>query len=146
MERGWTWLASQEGYYFRWERFRQAIAGFQLGEWLFDDFFSNDIPADATEYNFTEVYAAVERSIKKHRFMTTEKGLIGWAPDNMLPNNATYRTRKGDLIAIVHGCSTPLAIRPLGSMFQVLGEAYVQGLMDGEVIHGSFESRSFTFC
>lgn len=146
VQRGWTWLAEQQGYYFRWEGFRRAIAEFPLGGWAFNHFFNDDIPTDANEYDYTEVYAAVERSVKKKRFMTTENGFMGWAPDNMFAKNTSEQTQTGDLIAIVFGCSTPLAIRPHGHKFQVLGEAYVQGLMDGEAMCECFEVRSFTFC
>jgi hypothetical protein len=41
-------------------------------------------------------------------------------------------------------------IRPHGGYFKVVGEAYVQGLMDGEAMEvlesGKVNPRSFTFC
>ena len=143
--RGWTWLAGQEGYYFRWERFRDAMTGFPLGEWTFDEFFSNEVPEDAIEYDFTEVYAATERSVKKRRFMTTEKGFMGWAPDNMWRDSPTKQCRVGDIIAIVHGCSTPLLIREVEECYHVLGEAYVQGIMDGEALQQQTRTQTLAF-
>jgi hypothetical protein len=65
---------------------------------------------------------------------------------------ASEQTQVGDLIAIVFGCSTPLALRKLpdGEQYQVLGEAYVQGLMDGEAMvelrRGRYKPTTFTFC
>ncbi|CAA9964978.1 HET domain containing protein [Pyrenophora teres f. maculata] len=148
-QRGWAFLGRQEGYYFRWERFRSANWDFLLGEDLLDSFFSDDIPADASEYDFCEVYSCSDRSAKKRRFMTTMKGYMGWAPDNIF-GKENEQSRAGDLIAIIFGCSTPLAIRPCGDRFQVLGEAYVQGLMDGEAIdalrEGKHATQSFVFC
>ncbi|KAI2479831.1 HET domain containing protein [Pyrenophora tritici-repentis] len=148
-QRGWTFLEQQDGYYFRWERFRSANRDFPLGKNLLDSFFSDEIPADASEYDFCEVYSCSDRSAKKRRFMTTVKGYMGWAPDNIFSED-DERTRAGDLIAIVFGCSTPLAIRPCGERFQVLGEAYVQGLMDGEAVNtlreGRYVTQSFVFC
>ncbi|KAJ5030042.1 heterokaryon incompatibility protein-domain-containing protein [Bipolaris maydis] len=147
-ERGWKFLAGQEGYYFRWEQFRTGMRDFPLGEYRFDDFFSEEIPADASEFVYTEAYSCFDRSCKKRRFMTTDKGYLGWAPDNIYggPNE---QTQKGDLVAIVFGCSTPLVIRPCGEDYLVLGEAYVQGLMDGEVIaaleSGKYTTQSFAF-
>lgn len=143
--RGWEWLAGQAGYYFRWERFRRAIDDFPLGKWLFRDFFSDHIPQTTSEYDLAEVYACSERSVKKRRFMTTEKGLMGWAPDNMF-GLTDAQTQRGDLIAIIFGCSTPIVIRPVGDKYHVLGEAYVQGLMDGEATSLGFETQSFVFC
>jgi len=148
-ERGWSFLEGQEGYYFRWERFRSTNWDFPLGNDLLDSFFSDNIPADASEYDFCEVYSCSDRSAKKRRFMTTVKGYMGWVPDN-ITGNEDEQTRSSDLIAIIFGCSTPLAIRPCGDRFQVLGEAYVQGLMDGEAIdalrEGKYVPRSFVFC
>jgi len=134
-KRDWRWLAGQEGYYFRWERFREAIDCFALGEWRFGEFFDDNIPADADEYDYTEVYAGAERSAMRRRFITTQDGFMGWAPDNMY-GRAKDQVRVRDLIAIVLGCSTPLVIRPKGDVFQMLGEAYVHGVMDGEAMRG----------
>lgn len=81
--------------------------------------------------------------------MTTTNGHLGWVPDNMYGNDEN-QVRKGDKIAVLFGCSTPIVIRPHGNCFQVLGEAYVQGFMDGEALEflesGQCESRDFIFC
>jgi hypothetical protein len=76
-QRGWSWLSGQAGYYFRWEVFREAIDKFRLGEWCFGDFFDDETPYDASEYDYTEVYACAERSGKRRRFMTTAGGTMG---------------------------------------------------------------------
>jgi len=147
--RGWTWLAWQEDYYFRWERWRKANENFDLGDRRLDDFFSNEIPIDASEHDFTEVYACFDRTCQKRRFAITENGYMGWVPDNIYGSSCD-QTREGDLIVILLGCSTPIVIRPYGRHFQVIGEAYIQGLMDGEGIaflrNEKVEKRSFTFC
>jgi hypothetical protein len=51
VQRGWRWLAGQEGYYLRRERFREAVDDFPLGGWQFKDFFDDEIPAGASEYD-----------------------------------------------------------------------------------------------
>jgi hypothetical protein len=149
VDRGWAWLASQEGYYFRWEMFREVNAYFRLGDDRLDDFFTDEIPPDASEFDFSEVYSCFDRSSQKRRFITTMNGYMGWAPDNIFGTDGE-QTRKGDLIAILFGCSTPIVIRPLGSYFLVIGEAYVHGLMDGEALEwlesSKHTSRSFRFC
>jgi hypothetical protein len=148
-DRGWAFLTGQEGYYFRWEQFRAGMRDFPMGEYQFDDFFSDEVPPEASEFVFIEAYSCFDRSCKKRRFMTTTNGFMGWVPDNIY-SNEDQQTQPGDLIAIVFGYSTPLAIRPLGDRYQVLGEAYVQGLMDGEAIttleEGKYETQSFVFC
>ena len=119
-----------------------------MGKWLFDHFFSDVIPEEAEEYDYTEVYACLKRTLKQRRFMTTDQDYFGWAPDNIY-GSKQQQSRKGDMIAIVLGCCTPLVIRAHGDKFQALGEAYVEGLMDGEAMHDDFEKGqrlTLTFC
>ncbi|KAH8896064.1 HET-domain-containing protein [Thozetella sp. PMI_491] len=135
LERRWAWMASQSGYYFRWEEWREANDGFLLGDTPLGDFFSDKILEGTEEQDYSDVYAAFRRTSQDRRFMLTSKGYMGWAPENTRgrePNQA----RPGDLICIVFGCSTPLVIRPcLGDdAFLVIGEAYVQGLMEGQAL------------
>jgi len=149
LRRGWTWLAGQEMYFFRWENFRRANSRFMLGNDRLDDFFTDRIPGGATERDMSEIYSCFDRTSHKRRFMTTAKGYMGWAPDNVY-GGREEQARGGDLLAILFGCSTPVLIRPLGQQFQVLGEAYVQGMMEGEALEllevGRYKVQKFTFC
>jgi hypothetical protein len=149
LRRGWTWLAGQEGYFFRWENFRRGNSKFPLGSDRLDDFFTDEIPAEASERDMNEIYSCFDRTSHKRRFMTTTKGYMGWAPDNVY-GTGEEQARAGDLLAILFGCSTPVLIRPCGRHYQVLGEAYVQGIMDGEAVQFLAEGRCqiqyFTFC
>lgn len=63
---------------------------------------------------------------KARRLLITEGGYIGVAP---------CRARPGDVIAILYGCSIPLVLREQSSLakWQVIGEGYVHGYMNGEV-------------
>ena len=148
-QKGWTWLASQEEYYFRWEEWRKANRNFQLGHCILHDLFSDTLPADALEEDYTEVYSCFDQTCQKRRFMLTANGYMGWAPDNIY-RSAQDQTKVRDLIAILFGCSTPIIIRTFGEHFQVIGEAYVQGIMDGEAMkflnQGKFKREEFTFC
>ncbi|RDL31340.1 uncharacterized protein BP5553_09549 [Venustampulla echinocandica] len=145
----WKWLSTQEGYYFRWEQWRLANKDFLLGDRRLGEYFTDFLPFGASEYDYTEVYSCFDRTSKGRRLITTENGYLGWAPDNMYGSDYD-QAKKGDLIAIIFGCSTPIAIRPRGDLFQVIGEAYVQGLMDGEAMDflnlGGFSVQDFTFC
>ena len=128
---------------------RLANKKFWLGDRWLDDYFTDRIPDGASEYDYTEVYSCFDRTCKSRRFMTTSNGYLGWAPDNIYGSDED-QTREGDLISIIFGCSTPLVIRPHGKLFQVVGEAYVQGLMDGEAMKflesGECRIQDFTFC
>ncbi|KAE9375137.1 HET-domain-containing protein [Stipitochalara longipes BDJ] len=146
---GWDWLPRQGGYYFRWSGFRVANRNFRLVGKPLDTYFEETVPDNASEYDYTEVFSCADRTAKCRRFMTTKKGYIGWAPDNMYGNDHN-QVRKGDQIAIIFGCSTPICIRPMAGYFQVIGEAYIQGLMEGEALRfleeRKCEETEFTFC
>jgi len=59
-------------------------------------------------------------------FVTSNTGFLGVGP---------YHAKEGDKIVIFHGGNMPFAIRPLESgRFRLLGEAYVLGIMDGELM------------
>jgi hypothetical protein len=60
------------------------------------------------------------------RLMTTDKGHIGMVPS---------RARKGDQVWVLLGCSIPLILRKWENKhgFQVIGECYLHGDMNGEV-------------
>ncbi|TVY91155.1 Heterokaryon incompatibility protein 6,OR allele [Lachnellula willkommii] len=146
---GWSWLSAQENYYFRWQKWRAANRDFLLGDDKLGSFFDDKVPKGASEFDFTEVYSCFDRTCQKRRLMTTKNGYLGWAPDNIYGGDEE-QTRSGDLVAIVFGCSTPMIIRPMGKWFLVVGEAYVQGIMDGEAMEvletGKAKIQSFTFC
>ncbi len=148
-QREWTWMASQECYYFRWELWREAHDDMRLGDMRLGDYFSDEMSPDATERDYAEVYGAFDRTCKERRFMPTTNGCIGWAPDNIV-GALSAQARKGDLICIIFGCSTPLVVRHSArGQYQVVGEAYVEGIMDGQAL-GLLESNArqvqeFTF-
>jgi hypothetical protein len=146
---GWIWLSNQEGYYFRWSRWRLANRNFQIMGKPLDHYFSEAIPDNASEYDYTEAYSCNNRTGQGRRFLTTMDGRLGWGIDNMY-GDRKRQLKSGDKIAIIFGCSTPIVIRPAGSNFQVLGEAYIHGLMDEEALEflesGKCELQDFTFC
>jgi hypothetical protein len=148
--REWNWLADQQGYYFKWEEWRYANDGLMLGTRTLGSYFTDVIPEGAEEVTYMEVYSTVCRMVMERRFMLTTKGHFGWAPDNAYDYRELNQARVGDLVAIIYGCSTPLVIRPYGGQFQIVGEAYVEGFMDGEAVghlnSSNFQIKTFSFC
>lgn len=146
---GWKWFCQRKGYYYRYEVWRRKNKHFWLGKQKLGDYFTDKIPEDASEEDFKEAYSCFDRVCKGRRFMTTETGYMGWAPDNIYGTDEN-QTREGDMIAIIFGCSTPITIRPYGSKFQVLGGTYVQGLMEGEAMgflkSGLYKVQDFVYC
>jgi hypothetical protein len=70
----------------------------------------------------TRIYNA---SVNRAMFVTT-KGYLGLAP---------WNARKGDLICVLLGGSTPFLLRPVPGRkhFTLVGECYVYGIMGGEL-------------
>lgn len=66
----------------------------------------------------------------------TGKKLVGLGPS---------KTKEGDTIAILYGCSVPVILRPVPGTrdYEFVGEAYIHGKMDGEAISENFEKTTF---
>ncbi|KAI0545380.1 heterokaryon incompatibility protein-domain-containing protein [Xylaria curta] len=60
------------------------------------------------------------------RFFRTAKGLLGLAP---------AAARKGDCVVVLFGGKVPFIMRNYDGLYHLVGESYVHGIMDGEVIH-----------
>jgi hypothetical protein len=61
-------------------------------------------------------------------FFTTQEGYVGLAPKASKP---------GDKVCVLFGCRSPLILRPTTNMrYQVIGECYICGLMNGEALLG----------
>lgn len=71
------------------------------------------------------IEASLERWSKGRRFFTTPGGLMGQAPE---------RAKKGDHVCVLYGSEVPILIRPSAGGFEVVGECYVSGIMNGEVL------------
>jgi hypothetical protein len=57
--------------------------------------------------------------------MTTVKGYLGWAPDNKFGDDEA-QAKKGDLVAIIFGCSAPLVIRPKENVSRLLEKPIIK--------------------
>ncbi|KAM7214528.1 Heterokaryon incompatibility protein (HET) domain containing protein [Rhypophila decipiens] len=74
----------------------------------------------------------------------TSRGWVGRGPAGM---------KAGDVVVILWGCRLPIVLRPCGGdaddqKYQLVGDAYVHGLMDGEFVQGDVktEERTFQLC
>ncbi|EPE33887.1 hypothetical protein GLAREA_06900 [Glarea lozoyensis ATCC 20868] len=98
---------------------------------------SNKEMEDEDWTNFHKVLSktAVVRKIRV--FFMTKKGYMGLGYDTV---------KEGDIVAVVMGGEVPLVLRPAGDgLFLLIGECYVHGIMDGEVMkgveNGEFEKK-----
>ncbi len=75
-----------------------------------------------------EAERAVELRAVRRRFFITSKGFFGLGPRNM---------EEGDVVFVLYGCSVPVVLRPKGKHWSLIGEAFVAGIMDGEVVQAT---------
>jgi hypothetical protein len=77
------------------------------------------------------------------QLVITSSGCLGLCPNS---------TRPGDVLAILHGCVTVVILRPsmTDGIWQLLGDSYFYGLMDGQVINdarmANIEPQNVTIC
>jgi hypothetical protein len=75
------------------------------------------------------------------KLITTSKGYLGLAPKN---------AQLGDSICILIGSSAPLVLRPQGNNNRLIGDVYIDGIMEGESMRqvetGSLELKKIILC
>jgi hypothetical protein len=71
----------------------------------------------------------------KRRPFISSQGYVGVVPSHSKPE---------DVICIFYGCVKPFVLRRSGSGFELIGEAYVHGIMDGEFVERKHDSEIFT--
>lgn len=64
------------------------------------------------------------------RFTLTQEGRMGLVP---------IHTKKGDVVAVLTGGRVPIVLRPEKGFYTVVGDCYVQGIMDGEAMRDAGE-------
>lgn len=64
---------------------------------------------------------------------TTDNNFIGFLPK---------QTQLGDVIVIIFGATTPFVLRPVDDAYILIGECYVHGIMDGELMHIDEETKA----
>ena len=123
------------------------IAGHALREYLITDM----RPADVDARVLREALMQSDRVNIQRRMVVTRKGYVGMVPE---------ATRESDVIVALLGCSMPMVLRPVRSpddddgrgreQFQVVGECYVHGLMDGQAMawleEGEVKLEDITLC
>ncbi|KUJ08181.1 HET-domain-containing protein [Mollisia scopiformis] len=70
--------------------------------------------------------------MNRRRLLLSMEGLVGLAPLNAM---------EGDIICVLFGCRFPVVLRPVSGHYVVIGEAYVDGFMNGEAMVGLEEER-----
>lgn len=91
--------------------------------------FDGDYAAYQVEACFKHAWRTLQFGWK---LCVTTAGYIGWVTPHAEP---------GDTLAIVHGCSFPVVLRPFqgSSAYQVVGDSVMYGLMEGEGLSDGYE-------
>jgi hypothetical protein len=139
----WWSRMDQSSYSQRFQDFKEHNKAFRIGGKTFEDFF----PRSGGQRMDTKVTLACIRlvmlSLDHRALITTNTGYLGLAP---------IAVRPGDVVAILLGCRCPVVLRPCDDekMYQVVGECYVHGLMDGEILSqehdGLVSEKQFVLC
>ena len=110
--------------YYKWcqklEKF--AICGRTLQEWVSDIRKDQDIFSEA---DAELMYCLNSNWPSYKRLITTEKGLVGMAPDWV---------QREDRVCILLGSSLPVLLRPAGDHYILVGPCYIHGIMFGEAM------------
>ena len=72
-------------------------------------------------------FARMSPMVGFRRFGITSLGYVGLFP---------AQAQKGDVIVIIYGAPRPFVLRPKHEDYQLIGECYVHGIMDGEAMKG----------
>lgn len=87
----------------------------------------------SNRFHFAVISASVNRT-----FFISGKGYMGMGPMGM---------NEGDIICVVLGCNVPLVLRKERNHYLLVGECFVWGLMDGEVMRDKkLRHMLETFC
>ncbi len=90
------------------------------------------------EMNKFSLYLVMLHTMQGRRPFLSQNGLVGLGPNGM---------QSDDLVIIFFGCHTPFVIRPDGKgTYRLIGEAYVHGIMDGEIVKPQQEDTVFSMC
>ncbi|KAG6365473.1 hypothetical protein INS49_007084 [Diaporthe citri] len=126
----WTTIVAGKNYMATWVKNRHATEESEALEYATQSYVAGDLPPEMWESQY--LAHAITRAVMGRRFFTTAKKRMGLGvPDIQLE----------DRVVVIKGCSVPLILRDMGEHMVIVGETYVSGIMDGEVIKGLGEGR-----
>jgi hypothetical protein len=83
------------------------------------------LEAEKVSGSYQRFDLGVRQSFDQKLFIKLDNGLLGVGPE---------ATRPTDLLVVLFGGRVPFILRNYGSYYKLIGECYVNGLMDGEAI------------
>ncbi|KAF2722430.1 hypothetical protein K431DRAFT_302549 [Polychaeton citri CBS 116435] len=87
-------------------------------------------PLDRMLRDFQRLSPSLEKGLIGRAAFATGQGLVGFGPSD---------ARHGDVVVVALGASVPFVLRPTKQGFRLVGDAYVDGIMHGEMVRLSEE-------
>ena len=119
-----------------------TLAGFQKDSYNSDPELRQYFPTNSIEdttrcHHYASWTTAAARCLYERRFCVTEKGYFGLLPPG---------SRIGDRVCVVLGGQTPFLLRqhPLNPTWELIGECYIHGMMDGEMLKRGYAVEDMT--
>ncbi|KAK5698437.1 hypothetical protein LTR17_023669 [Elasticomyces elasticus] len=82
----------------------------------------------------TEISANAAHNASRTLTLGPTRGRVMFASSTGFLGLVPHGTKEGDVVFIVRGADVPYVLRQYGSGYELIGEAYVQGIMDGEAL------------
>ena len=104
--------------------------------------FEPELPIEARRFEFSSAFATnVDSNLTDRCFFTTQCGRMGIGPCHSKPD---------DVVVVLFGGAFCFALRPKGRHYQLVGDAYVQGVMAGECVQeyldDPLKAEEFALC
>jgi hypothetical protein len=133
---------SQSSYFRKFHKFREHNQDFRIGGQSLRSFFPKSGRKRVRLETVLPCMRLATLSLDQRALITTRTGYLGLAP---------IAVRQGDVVAILLGCRCPIVLRPCSDgLYQVIGECYIHGLMDGEILsqerEGHVSRQEFVLC
>ncbi|KAH6668539.1 heterokaryon incompatibility protein-domain-containing protein [Halenospora varia] len=113
---GGTSFKDKSSYYESWIKWLDAPSVSGLGD----------------ESDSHEHWAKLMRDQSPDRVKFVLKGLTDWRPTRIGKGWKTMR--ENDIVCIVFGCDVPLVLRPVDDHFELIGDCFVEGIMEGQAM------------
>lgn len=121
----WTTIVAGKNYRASREKKRSTMEEAEALESATRSFVAGNLRPEMWESQY--VADAVTRAVMGRRFFITTRKRMGLGVPEIQLN---------DRVVVLKGCSVPLILRAMGKHMVIVGESYVSGIMNGEVIEG----------
>lgn len=90
------------------------------------------VPGGEDKYDTHEHWAKLMKEQSPDRTICFLKNLKTWPITRIVKGWKTMR--ENDIVCIVFGCDVPLVLRPVDGHFELIGDCYVEGIMEGQAM------------